>query len=208
MARVNLNGEIVDKSQARVSVYDHGLLYGDGIFEGIRIYSGKIFRLHEHIERLFESARHILLEIPWSRQRLMEETQRTVDASGLKEGYIRLVVTRGAGNLGLDPHNCETPQIIIIVDTISLYPPKMYEEGMAIITSSYIRCHPNTTSPRVKSLNYLNNVLAKIEAQRAGVPEALMLNHLGEVAECTADNVFVVKHGVVRTPPGNAGILE
>ena len=208
MTRVNINGQLFDKADAKISVYDHGLLYGDGVFEGIRVYAGKVFRLHEHVERLYESARHLLLEVPWSPQKMIEEVQRTVEANQKKEGYIRLVVTRGAGNLGLDPHNCDTPQIIIIVDDISLYPARLYDEGMEVITSSIIRSHPNTISPRVKSLNYLNNILAKIEAQRAGVPEAIMLNHLGEVAECTADNIFLVKHGLLRTPPINAGILE
>lgn len=208
MPQVNLNGDLVDRSAAKISVYDHGLLYGDGVFEGIRVYSGKVFRLHEHVERLFESALHLLLEIPWSRERMAQEIVRTVEASGKAEGYIRVVVTRGEGTLGLDPNRCGTPQVFIIVDDISLYPAKMYEEGMEVITSSFIRSHPNTISPRVKSLNYLNNILAKIEATRAGVPEAIMLNHLGEVAECTADNLFVVKHGVVRTPPISAGILE
>ncbi|MFM7149466.1 MAG: branched-chain-amino-acid transaminase [Gemmataceae bacterium] len=208
MTLVNMNGDLVDQARATVSVYDHGLLYGDGIFEGIRVYSGKVFRLHEHIERLYESARSIWLEIPWSREKMIEEVRRTVEANQKTDGYIRLVVTRGKGNLGLDPHNCARPEIIIIVDDIKLYPQTMYDEGMEIITSSVIRSHPNTISPRVKSLNYLNNILAKIEAIRAGVPEALMLNHVGEVAECTADNVFLVKHGLLRTPPINAGILE
>jgi branched-chain amino acid aminotransferase len=208
MTRVNINGQLLDRADAKVSVYDHGLLYGDGVFEGIRIYAGKVFRLHEHIERLYESARHILLEIPWSPQKMVEEVQRTVEANQKKEGYIRLVVTRGIGTLGLDPHNCSSPQIIVIVDDISLYPARVYEEGMEVITSSIIRSHPNTISPRVKSLNYLNNILAKIEAHRAGVPEAIMLNHVGEVAECTGDNIFLVKHGLLRTPPINAGILE
>jgi branched-chain amino acid aminotransferase len=208
MVQVNINGKLLDKADAKISVYDHGLLYGDGVFEGIRVYAGKVFRLHEHIERLYESARSILLEIPWSPQKMIEETQKTVEANQKKEGYIRLVVTRGAGTLGLDPNRCESPQVIIIVDDISLYPPRMYEEGMEVITSSVIRCHPNSLSPRIKSLNYLNNILAKIEATRAGVPEAIMLNHVGEVAECTADNIFLVKHGLLRTPPINAGILE
>jgi branched-chain amino acid aminotransferase len=206
--RVNINGQFLDKADAKISVYDHGLLYGDGVFEGIRVYAGKVFRLHEHVERLYESARHILLDISWSPQKMVEEVQRTVDANQKKEGYIRLVVTRGAGTLGLDPHNCDAPQIIIIVDDISLYPPRVYEEGMEVIFSSFIRSHPNTISPRVKSLNYLNNILAKIEAHRAGVPEAIMLNHVGEVAECTGDNLFLVKHGLLRTPPISAGILE
>ncbi len=208
MGVVNMNGKIVAPGEATVNVYDHGLLYGDGVFEGIRIYSGKVFRLHEHIERLYESAKHILLEIPWPAQKMIEETERTTKESGLKDGYIRLVVTRGAGSLGLDPDKCSDPQVIIICDTISLYPAKLYEDGLEIITSSFIRAHPNTISPRVKSLNYLNNILAKIEATRAGCKEALMLNHVGEVAECTADNVFLVKHGVLRTPPISAGILE
>lgn len=208
MTQVNLNGKLVNKADAKVSVYDHGLLYGDGIFEGIRIYAGKVFRLHEHLERLYESALHLALSIPWSREKMAEEVLRTVSANQKHEGYIRLVVTRGMGTLGIDPARCETPQIIIIVDDISLYPAKMYEDGMAVITSSYIRCHPNTISPRVKSLNYLNNILAKMEATRAGVPEAIMLNHLGEVGECTADNIFLVKQGQLRTPPITAGILE
>ena len=201
MSQVNLNGDLVDKSAAKISVFDHGLLYGDGVFEGIRVYSGKVFRLREHVERLFESASHLMLDIPWGRERIVAEVLRTVEANEKIDGYIRLVVTRGEGTLGLDPNKCGTPQVIIIVDDISMYPPKMYDEGMEIITSSFIRSHPNTISPRVKSLNYLNNILAKIEATRAGVPEAIMLNHLGEVAECTADNLFLVKHGLLRTPP-------
>src|SRR5262249_5468894 len=208
MPLVNLNGKLVDKADARISVYDHGLLYGDGVFEGIRIYAGKVFRLHEHVARLYESARHVLLEIPWAPQKMIEETLRTVEANKKQDGYIRTVVTRGVGSLGIDPNKCDVPSIFIIVDDISLYPQKMYDEGMEIIPSSYVRCHPNTISPRVKSLNYLNNILAKIEATRAGCPEALMLNHVGEVAECTADNVFLVKHGVLSTPPPNAGILQ
>ena len=208
MTQVNINGDLVDKSAAKISVYDHGLLYGDGVFEGIRVYSGKVFRLHEHVERLYESASHLLLDIPWPRDRIIAEVLRTVEANKKIDGYIRLIVTRGEGKLGLDPDKCGTPQVIIIVDDLSLYPPKMYDEGMEVITSSIIRSHPNTISPRVKSLNYLNNILAKIEATRAGVPEAIMLNHLGEVAECTADNLFLVKHGLLRTPPISAGILE
>ena len=159
------------------SVYDHGLLYGDGVFEGIRVYGGKVFRLHEHIERLYESAKHISLEMPWSRERMIEEVQRTVAANHKVDGYIRLVITRGAGTLGLDPAKCSDPQIIIIVDDISLYPAKFYEEGLEVVTASIIRNHPNALNPRVKSLNYLNNILAKIEAIRAGCQEAIMLNH-------------------------------
>jgi branched-chain amino acid aminotransferase len=206
--QVNINGTFFDKDQATVSVYDHGLLYGDGVFEGIRIYNSKVFRLSEHVDRLYESARHIFLEIPWTRERMVEEVVRTVRANKKQEGYIRLVVTRGAGSLGLDPGKCSDPQIIIIVDDISLYPSKYYEEGLDVVTASIIRNHPNALNPRIKSLNYLNNILAKIEAVRANCQEAIMLNHLGEVAECTGDNLFVVKHGIIRTPPMNAGILE
>ena len=208
MAVVNMNGEVLPKEKAMVNVYDHGLLYGDGVFEGIRFYNGKVFRHHEHIDRLYESARHILLEIPWSPDKMIAEVEKTVKASGMTDGYIRLVITRGMGSLGLDPARCSNPQVIIIVDTIALYPEKYYEEGLDIITSSVIRAHPNTISPRVKSLNYLNNILARIEASRAGCQEALMLNHVGEVAECSADNVFLIKNGILRTPPINAGILE
>jgi len=194
MSKVSINGKLFDRADARISVYDHGLLYGDGVFEGTRVYAGKVFRLHEHVERLYESARHVLLEIPWAPQKMIEETLRTVEANKKHDGYVRTVVTRGVGGLGIDPNKCDVPTIFIIVDEV--------------ITSSFIRSHPNTISPRVKSLNYLNNILAKIEANRAGCPEALMLNHLGEVAECTADNVFLVKHGVLFTPPPNAGILQ
>jgi branched-chain amino acid aminotransferase len=208
MTQININGKMFAKADARISVYDHGLLYGDGVFEGIRVYSGKVFRLHEHIERLYESAKHIFLEVPWSREKMIEEVQRTVTANKKVDGYIRLLVTRGAGSLGLDPGKCSDPQIIIIVDDISLYPAKFYDEGLDVITASFIRNHPNALSPRVKSLNYLNNILAKIEAVRAGCQEAIMLNHQGEVAECTGDNIFIVKHGLLRTPPSNAGILE
>jgi branched-chain amino acid aminotransferase len=208
MTQININGKLCDKADAKVSVYDHGLLYGDGVFEGIRVYSGKVFRLHEHIERLYESAKHICLDVPWSRERMMEEVQRTVAINNKVDGYIRLVITRGAGTLGLDPGRCSDPQIIIIVDDISLYPAKYYDEGLEVITSSFIRNHPNALSPRIKSLNYLNNILAKIEAVRAGLQEAIMLNHNGEVAECTGDNIFLVKHGLLQTPPNNAGILE
>jgi branched-chain amino acid aminotransferase len=208
MNRISINGKLVDKADAKISVYDHGLLYGDGVFEGIRIYAGKVFRLHEHVDRLYESARHIYLEIPWPRERMIEEVQRTVRASEKQEGYIRLVLTRGAGGLGLDPGKSAEPQIICIVDDISLYPSKYYEEGLEVITSSFVRNHSNAVSPRVKSLNYLNNILAKIEATRAGCQEAILLNANGEVAECTGDNIFVVKHGLLRTPPLNAGILE
>jgi branched-chain amino acid aminotransferase len=208
MTQVNINGTLFAKADAKVSVYDHGLLYGDGVFEGIRIYSGKVFRLREHVERLYESAKHLFLEIPWPREQMIEEVLRTVAVNKKQEGYIRLVVTRGAGSLGLDPGKCSNPQIIIIVDDISLYPAKFYEEGLEVVTASIIRNPPNALSPRIKSLNYLNNILAKIEAVRAGCQEAIMLNHTGEVAECTGDNIFLVKRGLIRTPPISAGILE
>lgn len=206
--KVYISGKLYDKPDAKVSVYDHALLYGDGVFEGIRVYSGKVFRLHEHIERLYESARAIKLEIPLSKEQMIDATESTVRANAKRDGYIRLVVTRGAGTLGLDPRKTTDPQIIIIVDDISLYPAELYEHGMEIATVSTIRNHPNAVNPRIKSLNYLNNILAKIEAIQAGCLEALMLNHKGEVAECTGDNIFLVKHGALKTPPPEAGILE
>jgi branched-chain amino acid aminotransferase len=206
--KVYINGLLYEKADAKISVYDHGLLYGDGVFEGLRIYSGKVFRLREHIDRLYESARHIKLEIPLSPEQMTQAVIDTVKANQKQEGYIRLVITRGAGYLGLDPRKTSEPQVIIIVDDISLYPKEMYDNGMELVTVSTIRNHPNALNPRIKSLNYLNNILAKIEAVLAGAPEALMLNHKGEVAECTGDNVFLAKHGVLRTPPLDAGILE
>jgi len=205
--RVYINGKLFDKADAKISVYDHGLLYGDGVFEGIRVYHGKVFKHQEHIDRLYESARHIALEIPMSREEMMKAVNETVKVNNKTNGYIRLVVTRGPGSLGLDPRKCE-PNIVIIVDDISLYPAELYENGLEIVTSSLIRNHPNALNPRIKSLNYLNNILAKIEAIRAGVLEAIMLNHKGEVAECTGDNLFIVKKGLMKTPPSDAGILE
>jgi branched-chain amino acid aminotransferase len=206
--KVYINGKLYDKADAKISVYDHGLLYGDGVFEGIRVYHGKVFRLRQHIERLYDSARAIHLEIPIGREQMTEAVLDTVKANAKKDGYIRLVVTRGAGSLGLDPRKTTDPQVIIIVDDITMYPPELYENGMEIVTAATIRNHPNAVNPRIKSLNYLNNILAKIEGIRAGCLEALMLNHKGEVAECTGDNVFVVNHGTLKTPPIDAGILE
>jgi branched-chain amino acid aminotransferase len=206
--QVYLNGKLVAKSEARVSVYDHGLLYGDGVFEGIRVYDGKVFRLLQHVDRLFDSARAIYLDVPLTREQMAEAVTRTVAANSKQNGYIRVVVTRGSGYLGLDPRKTADPQVIVIVDDIALYPPELYENGLEIITASTIRNHPNALNPRIKSLNYLNNIMAKVEAVRSGCFEALMLNHKGEVAECTGDNVFLVKHGVLRTPPLDAGILE
>lgn len=206
--RIWINGQLCDKADAKISVYDHGLLYGDGVFEGIRVYSGKVFRLREHIDRLYDSARSIYLEIPINRDEMMGAVTDTVRANNKQDGYIRLVVTRGAGSLGLDPRKTTDPQVIIIVDDISMYPPELYANGMEIVTAATIRNHPNAVNPRIKSLNYLNNILAKIEGIRAGCLEALMLNHKGEVAECTGDNVFLVKKGILRTPPIDAGVLE
>ncbi len=206
--KIYINGKFYSKEDAKISVYDHGLLYGDGVFEGMRTYSGKVFRLAEHIDRLYESARAILLTIPMSKQDLIDAVKKTVELSGLSDSYIRLVVTRGAGSLGLDPNRTSDPQIIIIVDLIALYDRKYYDEGLKIITASTIRNHPAALSPRIKSLNYLNNIMAKIEGLQAGCMEAIMLNHKGEVAECTGDNIFIVKHGHLLTPPTDAGILE
>ncbi|MFN4259600.1 MAG: branched-chain-amino-acid transaminase [Gemmataceae bacterium] len=206
--KVYINGQYFDKPDAKVSVYDHGFLYGDGVFEGLRIYSGKVFRLREHIDRLYESARHIKLEIPLSPDQMTDAVNDAVRVNDKKDGYIRLVVSRGAGYLGLDPRRTSDPQVIIIVDDITLYPAELYEKGMEICTVTTIRNHPNALNPRIKSLNYLNNILAKIEAVQAGVPEAIMLNHKGEVAECTGDNIFLVKRGELRTPSIEAGILE
>jgi branched-chain amino acid aminotransferase len=208
MTKVYINGKLFDKADAKVSVFDHGLLYGDGVFEGIRAYNGKVFRLREHLDRLYEGARAILLDVPMSREQLADAVVQTVQVNNKPNGYIRLIVSRGAGNLGLDPRKCAEPQVIIIVDDITLYPAEFYENGLEVITASTLRNHLNSVNPRIKSLNYLGSILARIEANRAGVQEAIMLNPNGEVAECTADNIFVVKKGEVRTPPPHAGILE
>jgi branched-chain amino acid aminotransferase len=206
--QVSINGRLVPKEQATVSVYDHGLLYGDGVFEGIRVYHGRVFLLREHVERLYHSAKAIRLAIPISPEEMTKSVEETVQANGIRDGYVRLVVTRGAGSLGLDVRKTSNPQVIVIADTITLYPEELYEKGMEIITASTIRNHPAALSPRIKSLNYLNNILAKIEGTDAGCAEALMLNSRGEVAECTGDNIFIVSGGVLKTPPPDAGILE
>ena len=206
--QIYISGKFYDKADAKISVYDHGLLFGDGVFEGMRSYSGTVFRLKEHLERLYESARAICLTIPISIEAMEKAVYETLQKNSLIDAYIRLVITRGAGSLGLDPNKTSDPQVIIIADSISLYPEEFYDKGLKIITASTVRSHPAALSPRVKSLNYLNNIMAKIEGLQAGCVEALMLNHKGEVAECTGDNIFIVKRGVVMTPPKDAGILE
>jgi branched-chain amino acid aminotransferase len=206
--KIWLDGKLVDEADARISVFDHGLLYGDGVFEGIRVYSGKIFKLDAHIKRLYQSAKVIRLEIPLSQSKLVNAIEKTVEANGVIDGYIRLVVTRGTGNLGLNPFVCEKSIIFIIADNIQLYPEELYETGMKVISATTVRNHPLAIPPQVKSLNYLNNILAKIEALDSNVPEAIMYNHEGYVAEATGDNVFIVRNGVIYTPPVEAGALE
>ena len=209
MARkIWLDGAIVDESEAKVSVFDHGLLYGDGIFEGIRFYKGRVFRLEEHIERLFLSAKAILLKMPWSQEEVIQATLDTIRANGLQDGYVRLVVTRGAGGLGLNPYLCEQPSMFIIASTITLYPEENYTNGLEIVTCATRRPTPASLSPQVKSLNYLNNIMAKVEAIKAGAMEGIMLNEQGYVAECTGDNIFILKKGEVRTPPISDGALD
>lgn len=206
--KVCIDGKLVDKENATVSVFDHGLLYGDGVFEGIRVYNGEMFRGEAHIDRLFDSAKAIALEIPATKKELREDIYRTLRANDLTNAYVRVVVTRGEGTLGLDPTKCDEPRIIIITDDIVLYPDEYYENGLEVITVPTLRNHQNALSPKIKSLNYLNNILAKIEGLQAGVVEAIMLNQQGYVAECTGDNIFVVKDGALVTPPAHAGILE
>ena len=206
--KIFLGGKLVDEADAKVSVFDHGLLYGDGVFEGIRVYGGRVFLHKQHIDRLYESAKAIRLTIPMTPGDMIAAVEATVKANNIGDGYIRLVVTRGAGSLGLDIRKTSNPQVIIIADTISLYPPETYTKGMNLVTASTIRNHPGALSPRIKSLNYLNNIMARIEGTDAGMVEALMLNHKGEVAECTGDNIFIVKNRVLLTPGLDAGILE
>jgi branched-chain amino acid aminotransferase len=203
-----LNGKFVSKELAVVSVYDHGLLYGDGIFEGIRIYSGKIFRLNAHIRRFFDSAKAILLNLPITAAALEDALVDGVKRYGKDEGYIRLVATRGPGDLGLDPDKCSAPTMFFIIDAISLYPEIFYREGIPVVTASSRRLPADGLDPRVKTLNYLNNIMAKVEAKQAGCIEAVMLNHRGEVAECTADNIFIVRDGILATPAPHCGILQ
>ncbi|QDV69323.1 Branched-chain-amino-acid aminotransferase [Rosistilla carotiformis] len=206
--QISINGQLVPKEDAKISVFDHGLLYGDGVFEGMRSYAGKIFKLDDHLDRLWDSAQAICLEIPMPREEMAEHCKATLAANNIIDGYIRLIVTRGAGSLGLDPNRCSNPQVIIIADKISLYPAEYYEHGLHLVTASTIRNHPAALNPRIKSLNYLNNIIAKMEGLQAGCVEALMLNHKGDVAECTGDNVFIVNKGVLSTPSTDSGILE
>jgi len=206
--KVWIDGKVFDPKDAKVSVYDHGFLYGDGVFEGIRVYNGRAFELDAHLQRLWDSSRAIRLVVPYTREQMRAAIEETIKASGYREAYIRLIISRGAGYLGLSPTKCERPCVVVIIDTITMYPKEMYENGMAVITSSVIRNHANALSPRIKSLNYLNNILAKIEANDAGVQEAIMLNSAGNVAECTGDNIFIVRHNQVQTPTTSDGILE
>lgn len=205
--KIYINGQIVPQEEAKISVFDHGLLYGDGVFEGIRAYNGKIFTLDEHLDRLYDSATAISLKIPITKVEIAEAIKQTMKANNLTDSYIRLVVTRGVGKLGLDPNKCATPQIIIITDTIELYSKALYEKGLDIVTVTTIRNHFSALDPKIKSLNYLNNILAKIESIQGGAGEALMLNKDGYVAECAGDNIFIFKNNILRTPPSSAGIL-
>jgi branched-chain amino acid aminotransferase len=205
---VYVNGEYVLKDDAKVSVYDHGFLYGDGVFEGIRVYNGNVYRLEEHLQRLYESAQSIMLNIPHTKEELTNIIVETLQKNKYRDAYIRLVVSRGKGNLGLDPFTCGKPGVIVITEQLALFPKKLYETGLEIITVASRRNRPDVLSPKVKSLNYLNNILVKIEASLAGVSEALMLNDQGYVAEGSADNVFIVKGNTIKTPPGYLGALE
>jgi branched-chain amino acid aminotransferase len=206
--KVYIDGKLYAKDDAKISVYDHGLLYGDGVFEGIRSYGGKVFRMQAHLDRLWFSAKAILLEIPMTKAQMARAIEDTLSANGIQDGYIRVIITRGTGSLGLDPNLCGEPKVIIITDSISLYPEELYRQGLEIVTVSVVRNHPAALSPRIKSLNYLNNILAKIEGQKAGCIEALMLNHKGEIAECSGDNIFLIRHGELLTPSMESGILE
>ena len=206
--KIWLDSKLVDEKDAKISVFDHGLLYGDGVFEGIRVYNSRVFELDAHIRRLYDSAKAIRLEVPMSRSKLISAVEKTVEANGVIDGYIRLLVTRGVGTLGLNPFICKDSRLIIIADNIQLYPEELYEKGMKVISAITVRNHPLAIPPQVKSLNYLNNILAKIEALDNDVPEAIMYNHEGYVAEATGDNVFIVRDGVIYSPPAEAGSLE
>ncbi len=205
---IYLDGELVPESEAKVSVFDHGLLYGDGIFEGIRAYDGRVFRLDEHLDRLYQGAQTLMLDIPVSKQEMSDALCATCRANDIHDGYIRLVVTRGVGDLGLDPRKCPTPSVIIIAAQIALYPEKYYTEGLELITCATRRVPPDALDPALKPLNYLNNIMAKIETTRAGVPEGIMLSYDGYVSECTGDNLFLVVDGALVTPPLHIGNLK
>jgi branched-chain amino acid aminotransferase len=206
--KIYIDGKFYAEADAKVSVFDHGLLYGDGIFEGIRFYNGRVFRLEEHLDRLWDSARSICLKMPMSKREMTDALLETIRENDLREGYIRLLVTRGVGNLGLNPAQCKRPSVIIIAATVTLYPQAVYQKGLSVVTCATRRTNPSALNPAVKSLNYLNNVMARIEANLAGADEALMLNDAGNIAECTADNVFIIKHGQIFTPPITAGALR
>ncbi len=205
--KIYIDGEYYDEDKAKISVFDHGLLYGDGVFEGIRAYYGRVFKLKEHIDRLFYSAKAIMLNLPLSHAHFMKAVLETCRRNHVRDGYVRLVVTRGAGTLGLNPNRCKNPSVIIIAGSIQLYPPELYQRGMEIVTVPTVRSLHSALNPAIKSLNYLNNILAKIEANNAGVEEAILLNAEGFVAECTGDNVFIIKEGQLFTPPLSAGAL-
>ncbi len=205
--KIYIDGKFFPQEDAKISVFDHGLLYGDGVFEGIRFYNGRVFELTEHIDRLFDSCRAICLQPNLSKEEITHATLETIRVNGLRDGYVRLLLTRGVGNLGLSPESCKTPTLIIIADRISLYPQEVYSSGLKVVTCATRRMAPGALSPAIKSLNYLNNVLARIEAGQAGASEGLMLNEQGYVAECTGDNVFIVKKGEILTPPVSAGAL-
>ena len=205
--KIWLDGKIVEREDAKITVFDHGLLYGDGVFEGIRVYSGRVFELEAHIDRLYESAKSIRLEITIGKAELSSAVTETVAAGEIADGYVRLLVTRGVGTLGLNPFVCRKSSIIIIADSIQLYPEELYEKGMKVVSATTVRNHPLAIPPQAKTLNYLNNILAKIEALDSGVPEVIMYNHEGFVAEASGDNVLIVKDGIVYAPPAEAGAL-
>ena len=205
--KIFIDGKYFDEKNAKISVFDHGLLYGDGIFEGIRAYNGRVFKLKEHIDRLYCSAKALLLDVPLSHSEMMRAVVDTCRRNKIRDGYIRLVVTRGVGTLGLNPNRCKNPSVIIIAGKIQLYPPELYRKGMEIVTVATTRNLHSALNPAIKSLNYLNNILAKIEADQAGCEEAIMLNAEGFVAECTGDNLFIIKEGHLSTPPLSAGAL-
>jgi len=206
--QVYISGNFFDKENAKISVFDHAFLFGDGVFEGMRSYNGKVFRLREHMIRLWNSAKSIMIEIPLTLEAMEAAVNETLKINDIKNGYIRLIVTRGIGTLGLDTHLCKDVQVVIIADHLALYPQEHYEKGLDIVTASTVRTNPSMLNPQIKSLNYLNNIMAKIEGHRSGCVEALMLNTKGEVAECTGDNIFIITNGALHTPPPEAGILE